>query len=319
MSELPHNTIDPTDATASRSHAWQATKAVAKASLGLLNPKLWLLSVMPLLLASLIWVGIAYLGWDSVNALVRGAIGGVDVPLWLPDWLPNRGVMAPFLVLLLAFPLVLVTALIGVSLWGTGVVAQRVAAQYGLAPLPRTALEKSGVWLANLWHSCWVMLVLVAVWLVTLPAWLLLGAGMLVALVLLGWANARLFSRDVLSDFATPAQRTQLLREHRATLWGLGLLASVPAAVPTMMWVSGALAFVALPVMALAAVWLSIMVFLASGLLFSHYLLPALKTLVHIETQNLAKQQAQITAEQAQRDAQAIETTVIEVPALPAV
>lgn len=306
--------------------SWQATKALAKATLGLLNPRIWFLSLLPLILAGGLWTVIAYFGWDAANDVARGLIGGLALPDWMPDWLPNRSVVTPFIVLLLVFPLVLISALIAVGICGTGAVARRVAAQYNVREIPRTALEKSTVLMSNVWHSTWVMLVLGLVWLFTLPLWLFAGAGMLVALVLLGWANARLFSRDVLSDFATAEQRQQLMHEHRSSLWGLGLLASVPAAIPTLMWVSGALAFIALPVMALAAVWLSIMVFLATSLLFSHYLLPALAVLQAQQAGAAldAAAQAQIDASiaathdaatQRALDAQAIETSAVEVPA----
>jgi Etoposide-induced protein 2.4 (EI24) len=306
------------DSTAKQhSQPWLATKALAKASLGLLNPKLWFLSLLPLLLAGLLWSAVGYFGWDAANAIVRQTISGVDVPTWLPDWLPNRSVVAPFIVLMLTFPLLLITAFIAVSLFGTGIVAQRIAKQYGLEPLQRSAMDKSASLLVGVWHSAWVLLVLGVVWLITLPAWLLAGAGMLVALVLLGWANARLFSRDVLVDFASNVERDTLLKTHRSTVWGLGLLASVPAAIPTVMWVSGALAFVALPVMALVAVWLAIMAFLATSALFSHYLLPALK--YQRDAQALeAAHSGQIAAEAAASvnkiaDALAIETTVTEI------
>ncbi len=315
--------MTPTKANAkTHSQPWLATKALAKATLGLLNPKLWLLSLLPLLLSGLLWAGAGYFGWDAANVVVRQLIGGVELPVWLPDWLPNRSVVVPFIVLMLTFPLVLITAFMTISVFGTSIVAQRIATQYGLKPLELSTLDKSANLLGSVWHNTWVLLVLGVVWLITLPAWLLAGAGMLVALVLLGWANARLFSRDVLVDFATQSERGTLFKTHRSTLWGLGLLASVPAAIPTLLWVSGALAFVALPVIALIAVWLAIMVFLATSALFSHYLLPALKeqrdTQAAVDAHNThLAEQAAYSANQA-ADAMAIETTVTEVKAIDA-
>jgi membrane protein implicated in regulation of membrane protease activity len=119
--------------------------------------------------------------------------------------------------------------------------------------------------------------------------------------MVLAWANARLFSRDVLVEFATKPEREALFREHRGTLWGLGILASIPAVIPSVMWMGGAVATIALPVMALLSVWLYVMIFLATSLLYSHYLLPALKAM-----------RAVIAAEQAAAQAAAHKAAALE-------
>ncbi len=300
------------DNTASHSNTWLATKALGKASLGLLNPKIWALSFMPLLLAAALWAGIAYFAWDPMNDTLRALVSDIYAPNWLPDWVPGRGIWIPLALLLVTVPGVMVTAIVLVSVFGTHVVARRVAAQYGLAPLPQTRLARSAGLLASLWHSAWVLLVLCALWLLTLPAWLIPGLGLIVPLMLLGWANSRLFCYDVLVDFASETERQTVLKTHRSTLWGLGLIASVPSFIPAFLWLGGAILTLFLPAMALLATWLYVMIFLATSLLFSHYLMPALKQLRDTE----AAEQAAITAataeQQAAQDALAIETTAKE-------
>jgi Etoposide-induced protein 2.4 (EI24) len=259
------------------SNGWLAAKALAKASMGLLNPNIWILSIVPLLLAAGLWTGIGHFAWEPLNDWLRGSISTVYMPTWLPDWLPSRSVWIPLAVLLVSIPGVMLSAIVLVSMFGTNVVAHRVAKQYGLEPLAQSGLGKSASWLGSVWHSAWVLVVLGLLWLITLPAWLIPGLGLIVPLLLLAWANARLFSRDVLMDFATKEERSALLLSHRSTLWSLGLVASVPSFIPALMWLGGSLATLILPMLALAAVWLYVMVFLASSLLFSHYLMPALK------------------------------------------
>jgi hypothetical protein len=275
MTMTPHTTNTPNTAT-QHSHSWLATKALLKATLGLLNPKIWALSFIPLLLAGALWAGIAYFAWEPMNDTLRAMISGVDMPNWLPDWLPSRGVWIPLAILLVTIPGVMVTAIVLVAVFGTNVIARRVALQYGLEPLAQTALARSAGIIASVWHSAWVLLVLFVLWVLTLPAWLIPGLGLIVPLMLLGWANARLFSRDVLIDFATEAERSTVLKNHRTSLWGLGLVASIPSFVPAFLWLGGAIVVVALPAMALLATWLYVMIFLATSLLFSQYLLAAL-------------------------------------------
>jgi hypothetical protein len=297
------------------SNTWLATKAFAKASLGLLNPKIWALSAMPLLLAGAIWGGIAYFAWEPMNDVLRAMVSDVYMPTWLPDWIPSRGVWIPLAVLLVTVPGVMVTAIVLVSVFGTSIIARRVALHYDVVPLAQSGLARSAGLLASLWHSVWVLGVLFALWIITLPVWLIPGLGLIVPLMLLGWANSRLFSYDVLADFATAEERSSLEQSHRSTLWGLGLLASAPAFIPAFLWLGGAIYTVVLPVMALVATWLYVMIFLATSLLFSHYLMPALKQLRQANAAQAAAQSATALGEQAKRDAMAIETTATDVTA----
>ena len=265
---------------------WLISKALGKASLGLLNPKMWLLSVLPFLIACAIWGGLAYFAWEPANNIARSIIGA----FWLPDWFTGlfpaglgnwfdglRAVWAPLMVMMLLIPGVILTVFVLVGLLGTTVVANHVAKQYGLAPEAKTTTARSINWLGSVWHSAWVLSVLVVLWLLTLPLWLIPGIGFIVPLMLLAWANTRLFTRDVLADYATAPEIANLKATHGATLFTLGLLASLPACIPSFLWLFGGMTIVALPLLGAIAVWVYVMVFIATALLFSHYVMAALK------------------------------------------
>jgi hypothetical protein len=205
-----------------------------------------------------------------------------------------------------------------------------VAAQYGIAPLQKGVLHHGFSALAGVWHGFWVMTVLAVAWLLTLPLWLLPGMVLIVPAWLMAWANMRLFSRDVLVEFATRQECEALRQQHRAALWVLGFVSTLPVFLPHMVWLTGAAFVPFLPALAAIAVWLYIMVALATGLLFSHYLLAALK---HLRDDEAAAQAAsdalvreqtllaetELAKSQAALDAQAIEVPVKEVLALPVV
>ena len=303
-----------TSPPAAESNTWLATKALGKASLGLLNPKIWMLSALPLLLAGGLWGILAYFTWEPMNDVLRVMISGITVPYWVPDWVPSRSIWIPLALLLVTVPGVMVTAIVMVSVLGTGVVARHVAAQYGIQAQAQSPLARGAGIAASVWHSAWVLLVLGALWLLSLPAWLIPGLGLIVPLMLLGWANSRLFSRDVLADFASSQERDALIRQHRNTLWGLGLISSVPAFIPAFLWLGGAILTVVLPVMALLATWLYVMIFLASSLLFSHYLMPALKAQRERDAALLKNAEHAHSERQARLDATAITATMVETP-----
>lgn len=270
----------------SQSHTWLATKALVKASLALLNPKLWGLSLVPFLLACALWGGIAYFVWEPASGVLRGLLAQVSLPAWLfnalPSWLitvaeSSRSIWIPFAVLLLVIPGVLVTVMVLVGMMGVGIVARSVGTQYGLVPLDKNVIHQGVSLLRSVWNTTWVMALLVLVWLITLPLWLVPGVSFVLPVVLVGWATARLFTFDVLAEFASPEEMFTLRRQHSRSLLVLGMLASIPAALPTLVWVGGAFGVVILPALAALAMWLYVMVFLACAALFSHYLLPALK------------------------------------------
>jgi hypothetical protein len=266
------------------------------------------LSLLALVLAGSLWTGIAFFAWDPANDLLRGFMGGLSMPTWFPDWIPSRSLWIPLIILIVTIPAVLITALVLVGLFGTSLTAKRVGNQYGLIPQVSTGLARSASVIASVWHSSWVLAVLALIWLLSLVLYPLMGVGVLVQLMALAWANAKLFSRDVLLDFADSHERAALIKTHRGALWSLGLIASVPAAIPSIMWLGGAMATIALPVMALIAVWLYVMIFLATSLLFSHYLLPALQTSREQTRAAQDKQTAQVVAVQAPIDALTIES-----------
>ena len=283
-----NTTVNPQPVATSRSQGWLATKAIGKASLGLLNPKMWALSLIPFAIAALFWGVIAYVAWEPANNIARTIIGS----FWLPDWITSmipagmnvwldslRAVWAPLVVMMLLIPGVILTVFVLVGLLGSTVIAQHVAKQYALSPLTQSKTARGISVLGSVWHSTWVLSILVVLWILTLPLWLIPGLGFIIPLALLAWANARLFTRDALADFATATEIVSLKTTHGSTLFSLGLLSSLPACIPSFLWLFGGMTIVALPLLGAIAVWLYVMMFIATALVFSHYVLAALRDL----------------------------------------
>lgn len=260
-------------------------KALFKTFIGILSPKIWFLSLIPLLIAVVLWAGLWFFLWDTIVLILSNAVSSMESPIWLPTWLPTKTVWISLVILLLSLPLVMMTALLLVNVLGTQTVAQRVAKQYNVPLIKYSVLESSANTIGSIWHSIWVLSVLGVLWILSLPMWFVVGLGLVIQLLLMAWANTRLFSRDVLLDFADKSTRDAVIKLHRTTLFGLGLIASLPAFLPSMLWLSGGIFMVFLPLTALLAVWASIMIFLATSLLFSHYLMPAL---LHYQREQLA-------------------------------
>ena len=84
---------------------------------------------------------------------------------------------------------------------------------------------------------------------------------------------------DVLADHASRDERRELVRRHRGTLLGMGVLTGYLGAAPSLVWASGAFALVLAPVLVPLAVWIYTLVFAFSALWFAHYALAALQAL----------------------------------------
>jgi hypothetical protein len=260
-------------------------KALFKAFIGILSPKIWFLSLMPLLIAVVLWAGLWFFLWDTMVLILSNVVSSVESPTWLPTWLPTKTVWISLIILLLSLPLVMMTALLLVNTLGTQTVAQRVAKQYNVPLIKYSVLESSANTISSIWHSIWILIVLGFLWMLSLPTWFVPGLGLIIQFLLMAWANTRLFSRDVLLDFADKSTRDAVIKIHKNTLFGLGLMTSIPAFLPSMLWLSGGILIVFLPLIVLLTVWVSIMIFLAASLLFSHYLIPAL---LHYQHEQLA-------------------------------
>lgn len=260
-------------------------KALFKTCINLLSPKIWVIGLIPLLISALLWGALNFFFWDTVVVFFNTILMGIEFPNWLPDWIPNRSVWIPLSILLLSLPLVMITALLLVNTFGMQTITHRVAKEYGLNPMSYTQLERSTNTVRSIGHSVWIITVLGIVWIISLPTWFIAGLGFFIQLLLMAWANSRLFSYDILIDFADKTTRNAIIKLHRTTLFNLGLLTSIPAFLPSILWLTGGFWIVFLPLIACIALWLSIMIFIASILLFSHYLIPAL---LHYQKEQIA-------------------------------
>jgi Etoposide-induced protein 2.4 (EI24) len=246
-----------------------------------LHPRVLLMSVLPLLLMLVCTAVPALFFWADAQALVQGLIARWD---WLASantWLAGLGfsglaaVLAPLLLLICLAPLAVVIVLLVVSLVATPAMLNMVSRQH----FPQ--LEKRGsesLW-AGGYHSVRLTLWAVAFLLLSMPLWLIPPLVLIVPPLIGGWLTYRLMSYDVLADHASLPERQLLMREHRMTLLGMGMLTGYLGAVPSLVWVSGALAVVLAPVLIPLALWLYTLVFAFSSLWFAHYALAALAAL----------------------------------------
>jgi len=219
----------------------------------LLHPRMLWLMLWPMLIAVAIWGTVAFALWARTV-------------LWLAalfqQWLESAAALthldfgtatlflAHLLLLLLFVPLVYLTALFILSLYGMQQMVEYVAGR----SYPNLERRGKGGMAGSGWNALGAFIGMAALGLVSLPLWLIPPLWPLIPVAMFAWANQRLLRYDALVEHADADEMAQIFRERRGALYAMGLLFAFLAYVPLV----GFLA----PVM--------------FGLAFIHYLLGAL-------------------------------------------
>ena len=207
--------------------------ALGYAAANLLHPRMLWLMVWPMLVAVGLWGVAALFLWVRTALRIAELISaGLEV---VHLQAPDAALIAAHAVLFLLFvPLVWLTALFILGVFGMGEMVDHVAALSfpGLERRHGGGLAGS---IANGIATLIGMLVLAAV---TLPLWLLAPLWPLIPLVVFAWANQRLLRYDALADHAERREMRLLFRQRRAHLYLLGLLMALLAYVPVLGFVA---------------------------------------------------------------------------------
>ena len=147
-----------------------------------------------------------------------------------------------------------------------------------MAPHQLAALLAAGV-VGSIARSIGVTLLALIALVVSMPLWLVPPLVLILPPLIWGWLTYRVMSFDALADYASPEERHALLRAHRVSLLGIGVLCGYLGAAPSVVWASGLLFVAAFFVLAPIAIWIYTLVFAFSALWFAHYCLDALAQL----------------------------------------
>jgi CysZ protein len=197
----------------------------------LLHPRMLWLMIWPMLVSLVVWGSVALALWTRLA-------------LWLAElmrrWLePAAGfvrldfgdatLIAAHVVLLLLFvPLVYITALFILGVFGMQKMVDHVAAR----SFPALERRRGGGTAGSAWNGFVALAGMAAMFVVSLPLWLLPPLWPLIPLVILAWANQRLLRYDALGEHADPQEMARIFRSRRQGMYVLGLLLALAAYVP---------------------------------------------------------------------------------------
>ena len=246
-----------------------------------LQPRVIVLSFLPLLLIVAGSLGLFWLCWDDALLGLQSWLSEWALIDSLFHWLDSVGlsnlrtVLIPLLLLMLALPLIIVASLLTVAWLATPGLVKLVATRR----FSGLSLERGGSFLGSLGRGLSSALLALLALVLTLPLWLIPPMVIVLPPLIWGWLTARVMVYDTLALHASAEEREQLTRRHRYPLLLIGVLTGYMGAAPGLIWAAGSMAVVLAPVLVPLAIWIYTFVFIFAALWFSHYGLAALATL----------------------------------------
>jgi len=150
------------------------------------------LTVLPLLIAAIVWTGIAIAGWSPLTDALAHFFGASDEAA---TW---QRFAADVIAVLIFAALAAATALTAIAVLAMPVIVRTVAARH----FPELAAKRGGTFAGGLANAAFALAIFVPLWLLSLVLLFVPPIYALVSLVLNAWLTQRMFRYDALAEHA---------------------------------------------------------------------------------------------------------------------
>jgi uncharacterized protein involved in cysteine biosynthesis len=242
--------------------------------------RMLLLTFFPFIVSVVIWGVILWLGLNPMIDWIRSIFAENN---WFSassatlNWLglgALKTVIVPLIAMWLLLPLMILTALLLTGTMAMPMIIKHVAGRH----YPEVQERKGGTIWRSMWMSVSSFVVFVVMWIVALPLSLIPPLGFIVQPILWGWLTYRVMAFEALAEHADAEELKAIIHRHRWPLLLIGIITGAMGTAPMLMWMGGVLAVVFFPLLAGLSIWLYLVVFVFTGLWFTHYCLAALAT-----------------------------------------
>jgi len=209
----------------------EIAKALLRAFASLLQPRMLLLMLWPVLIALALWLGLAFafgsqaVAWLQL-AFDQSAALGWTISVWPLSLVAMH--LAWILLALLFIPLVLITAVVIIGVFAMPVMVGVVAAR----AYPGLERLQGGTFAGSLWNGVMTLVWLALLLLLSLPLWLFPLFWPVLPVLLFAYLNQRVFRYDALYEHASAWEMETLIRRHRRELFLLGVMVALFGLVP---------------------------------------------------------------------------------------
>jgi hypothetical protein len=203
-------------------------RALSRALINLLNPRmLWLWS-WPVLVAAIFWWLIGTFLWTPSGWLLT-VIPTESLQNWL-ETLPLQMIadgVETAINLVIFIILTMTTSLVITALFTMPELVHFVVKRYH----PDLTPMRGGTITGSLRNVVSAIAIFSVIWVVTIPLWLT-GIGLLGPLLAAAYLNQRLFFYDALCDYASSLELNKLATMNRPSRWSLGFLTGLVQLIP---------------------------------------------------------------------------------------
>jgi len=213
----------------------------------MLHPRMLALTIWPMLVALVAWLGMAWFYWDLWSQWLSAMLAASDIVAWLQQHGFSSVVRYSvwMLLWLLLAPTILITALLIAAMIEMPLIVSFIAAR----DYPGLEKRSGGTVTGSIVNALIAVLVFAVLWIVTLPLWFTGVLAPVLPVVLSAYLNQRLFRYDALSEHASAGEYRAILKSNRGRMYVLGALLALLYYVPL----------------------LNLMVPVLSGLAFTHF------------------------------------------------
>jgi hypothetical protein len=252
-----------------------------------LHPRVIALSFVPLLLVSVVTIGLYRFFWDDAYDSVRTTLEHwslMKVALAPLTWMLGAKMQVfviPLILVAIASPMIVAATLVLVALCVSPAAVEMVARRR----FPTMERRHGGAWWKGFgWSLICTVGALVAI-AATMPLWFVPGLILVVPPVIWGWLAARVMAFDAVSEHASAEERRALMNAHQWPLMVAGIVTGLLCNVPWLVWTLSWLTLALAPILVVVTIWLYTLILAFSALWFTHYMLAALHALRAAEQQ----------------------------------
>jgi hypothetical protein len=197
----------------------------------LLHPRMLWLMVWPVLVAVGIWGTVVIVFWTQAALWLAGLMRQwIETATVFLSWDAANAatIAAKVIIVLMLVPLVQLTALLILGLFGLPAMVEHVAARR----FPALARRRGGGFAGSVWNSVVALFGMLLLGALSLPLWLAPPLWPVIPVLILGWVNQRVLRYDALAEHATADEMRAVFAGTRGALYALGaglaLLSYVP-------------------------------------------------------------------------------------------
>jgi len=197
----------------------------------LLHPRMLWLMLWPVLVATGIWGAVAFWSWVGVVAWLAELLRHwIETATFFVHWDASTVavIAAKFLVILCLMPLIQLTALLILGVFGMPAMVDYVARR----AFPNLLRRHGGSFTGSVWNSVVGIVGLVLLGAVSIPFWFFPPLWPAIPVAIMGWVNQRILRYDALAEHADVHEMRTVFSRRRAAMYLLGVVLALVAYIP---------------------------------------------------------------------------------------